>query len=222
MGIASANEVFPLQPALGQDIKLGQLYDVRSSQFFGGISLWKDSDVNAVQQADDKKVQNAEYRFTYSLDEARNDNSLSIEASLALDLKMFSAEGSAKYLNEKKSSQHEARLNVSCVIERRTRRIPMEVLSSMTYEKILDNPQYTHFVAEVVEGASAILTFARSCSSEEEAKKITGELKVKVVSIPVSGSAKVEFKEGSNKLMENVRISYSGALAENVASFEDA
>ena len=222
MGIASANEVFPLQPALGQDIQLGQLYDVRSLQFFGGISLWKDSEVNAVQQKDDNKVQNAEYRFTYSLDEARNDNSLNIEGSLALDLKMFSAEGSAKYLNEKKTSKHEARLNVSCIIERRTRRIPMEVLSNMTYEKILDNPQYTHFVAEVVEGASATLTFVRSCSSEEEAKEITGELKIKVVSIPVSGSAKVEFKEGSKKLMENVRISYSGALAENVATFEDA
>lgn len=74
----------------------------------------------------------------------------------------------------------------------------------------------------MVEGASATLTFARSCSSEEEAKEITGELKIKVVSIPVSGSAKVEFKEGSEKLMENVKISYSGAMAENVASLEDA
>ena len=222
MVITSSNEVLPLRPALGQDIKLGQLYDVRSSQFFGGMSLWKNSEVNAVQKTDDIKVQNAEYRFTYSLDEARNDNSLDVEGSLALDLKMFSAEGSAKYLNEKKSSNHEARLNVSCTIERRTRRIPMEVLSNMMYESILDDPQYTHFVAEVVEGASATLTFARSCSSEEEAKEITGELKIKIVPIHVNGSAKVEFKEGSKKLMENVRISYSGALAENVGSLEDA
>ncbi|KAK1775417.1 hypothetical protein QBC45DRAFT_335358 [Copromyces sp. CBS 386.78] len=218
----SANEVFALQPALGQNIQLGMLYDARSQQFFSGISLWKDSEVNATQAVDDKKVQSADYRFTYSLDEARSDNSLNIEGSLALDLKAFSAEGSAKYLNEKKSSKHEARLNVTCTIERRTRRIPMEVLSKMTYEKQLDNPLYTHFVSEVVEGASATLTFARSCSSEEEAKEITGELKIKVVSIPVSGSAKVEFKEGSEKLMENVKISYSGAMAENVASLEDA
>ncbi|KAK3491084.1 uncharacterized protein B0T23DRAFT_176302 [Neurospora hispaniola] len=215
-------EVFALQPALGQNIQLGMLYDVRSQQFFSGISLWKDSEVNATQAVDDKKVQSADYRFTYSLDEARNDNSLSIEGSLALDLKAFSAEGSAKYLSEKKSSKHGARLNVSCTIERRTRRIPMEVLSKMTYEKQLDSPFYTHFVSEVVEGASATLTFARSCSSEEEAKEITGKLKIKVVSIPVSGSAKVEFKEGSEKLMENVKISYSGAMAENVASLEDA
>jgi hypothetical protein len=92
----------------------------------------------------------------------------------------------------------------------------------MTYEKNLENGPYTHFVAEVVEGASATLTFVRSCSSEEESKEIAGELKVKIVSIPVSGSARVEFKEGSQKLMENVKISYSGAMAENVTSFEDA
>lgn len=224
MGATSGNtsEVFPLEPALGQNIQLGQLYDVRSRQFFAGISLWKDSEVNAIQATDDKKVQNADYRFTYSIDEARTDNSLNIEGSLALDLKAFSAEGSAKYLSEKKTSKHEARLNVSCNIERRTRRIPMEVLSRMSYEKHLDNPLYTHFVAEVVEGASATLTFARSCSSEEEAKEISGKLKIKVVSIPVSGSAQVDFKEGTKELMENVKISYSGAMAENVASFEDA
>ncbi|KAK3493368.1 hypothetical protein B0T13DRAFT_50003 [Neurospora crassa] len=219
---AKGFEVFALQPALGLNIQLGMLYDARSQQFFSGISLWKDSEMNATQAVDDKKVQNADYRYTYSLDEARSDNSLNIEGSLALDLKAFSAEGSAKYLNEKKSSKHEARLNVSCIIERRTRRIPMEVLSNMTYEKQLDNPLYTHFVSEVVEGASATLTFVRSCSSEKEAKEITGKLKIKVASIPVGGSAEVDSEEGSEKLMENVKISYSGATAENVASLKDA
>ncbi|KAI4238684.1 MAG: hypothetical protein LQ349_000927 [Xanthoria aureola] len=193
----STNDVLPLQPALGQNIQLGMLYDVRSQQFFGDISLWKDYDVNAVQAKDD-----TEYRYTYSLDEARNDSSLNVEVSLALDLKVFSAEGSAKYLNEKKSSKHEARLNVSCLIECRTRRIPMEVLSKMTYEKNLETGPYTHFVAEVVEGASATLIFASSCSSEDEAKQITGELKIKIVSIPVSGSARMDFREGSKNLME--------------------
>jgi hypothetical protein len=62
----NTNDVFPLQPALGQNIQLGMLYDVRSQQSFGGISLWKDSQVNAAQATDDNKVQNAEYRFTSS------------------------------------------------------------------------------------------------------------------------------------------------------------
>ena len=103
MGIASANEVFPLQSTLGQDIQLGRLYDVRNSQFFGGISLRKGSDVNDVQQTDDQKVQNAEYRFTYSLDKAEtiySKPSTQHRGLFSSGSQNSSAEGSVKYMNE--------------------------------------------------------------------------------------------------------------------------
>jgi len=221
MGSVSHDMVLS-QPALGQDVQLGMLYDVRASQFFGGVSLWSNEVVNAKQELDENKVQNADFNFSYSLEEARSNSSLNIEGSLSLDLKMFSATGSAKYLNDKKSSAHEARIDVSCTVVKRTRRIPQEILASMKYEKYLDDPRYTHFVAEVVEGGNATLSFAQSCSSKEEAKKITGELKISIVKIPVSGSAKVEFDEMEEKKFESVRISYSGAMAENVSNLEDA
>lgn len=164
----STNDVLPLQPALGQIIQLGMLYDVRSQQFFSGISLWKDYDVNAVQAKDD-----TEYRYTYSLDEARNDNSLNVEVSLALDLKVFSAEGSAKYLNDKKSSKHEARLNVSCVIQRRIRRIPMEVLSKMTYEKNFETGPYTRSQADYgrAQNQNRLNTRERKCEGAIQGRK---------------------------------------------------
>ncbi|KAF5591195.1 neoverrucotoxin subunit beta [Fusarium pseudoanthophilum] len=216
------SELNGFQPALGQQLQLGALYDARTRSFFSGMSLWDSESMAEKEKTNENQVQNADYYFTYSLDEARKENLLDIEGSLSLDLKMFSASGSAKYLNEKKSSQHEARVNVSCTVERRTRYIPMEVLSRIKYGNLLDNPQFTHFVSEVVEGGSATLTFARSCSSEEEATKVKGELKVKIVKIPVGGEASVDWKEGTKALMENMRISYSGAIAENVGSLEDA
>ncbi|KAI1404242.1 hypothetical protein F4819DRAFT_448448 [Hypoxylon fuscum] len=147
---------------------------------------------------------------------------LGVEDSLNLDLELFSAMGPARYLNDKKSSTHEARVDVSCTIVRRTRRIPQEVLASCKYEKYLDDLRYTHFVAEVDEGGSATLSFVRSCSSAEEAKKITDELKLSIVNIPVKDSAKVKFSEKDESLFENVKISYSGAIAENVSNLEDA
>ncbi|KAG9496544.1 hypothetical protein J7337_011320 [Fusarium musae] len=219
---SNKSELNGFQPALGQQLQLGALYDARTRSFFSGMSLWDSESMAEKEQTNENQVQNADYYFTYSLDEARKENLLDIEGSLSLDLKMFSASGSAKYLNEKKSSQYEARVNVSCTVERRTRTIPMEVLSRIKYGNLLDNPQFTHFVSEVVEGGSATLTFARSCSSEEEATKVKGELKVKIVKIPVGGEASVEWKEGTKALMENMRISYSGAIAENVGSLEDA
>ncbi|KAI0420229.1 hypothetical protein F5X98DRAFT_361964 [Xylaria grammica] len=183
------------QPALGQDVQL---------------------------ELEEDKLQNSQYSLSYSLQEARNNSSLNIEGSLGLDLGLFSAMGSAKYLNDNKSTTHEARVDVACTIVRRTRRIPQETLARMTYQNHLDNPRYTHFAAEVVEGGSAALTFARSCSSSEAVQKVTGEMKVTIVKIPVSGSAKIEFSEEEKRFFESVKISYSGAIAESVVNLEDA
>ncbi|KAJ0272255.1 hypothetical protein Brms1b_010445 [Colletotrichum noveboracense] len=216
------NDTSLSHPALGQDIQLGMLYDARTSQFFGGVSLWDHSVVNAKQELNEAQVQNADFVLSHSLEEARTNCSLDAEGSLSLDLKLFSATGSAKFLNDRKATAHEARLDASCTVVRRTRRIPQEVLASTKYGKYLDDAQYTHFVAEVVEGGSATLSFVRACSSAEEARKITGELKVSVVNVPVSGSDKVEFSAKNESLFENVKISYSGAIAENVSSIEDA
>jgi hypothetical protein len=151
--------VAPTLPALGQDVQLGMLYDVRTAQFFGGVSLWNNDVVNAKQTLDDNEVQNAEFTCSYSLDEARNHVALDVEGSLSLDLGIIKAIGSAKYLSNKKLSTFEARADVSCTVVRRTRRIPQEILASMQHERMLEDPHFTHFVAEVVEGGSATLSF---------------------------------------------------------------
>ncbi|KAI5863678.1 hypothetical protein GGS23DRAFT_564932 [Durotheca rogersii] len=209
-------------PALGQDVQLGMLYDIRTAQFFSGVSLWSNSIVNARQTLDDHVVQNTEFTYSNSLEQARSHVALDVEGSLSLDLGIIKATGSAKYLNDKQSSSFEARIDVSCTVVRRTRRIPQEILGSMQYERNLDDPRFTHFVAEVVEGGSATLSFVQSCSSSEEAKKVTGRLEAKITKLPIRGKAKVEFSEESKSVFESLKISYSGAIAENVSNVEEA
>ncbi|KAI2471704.1 hypothetical protein F4781DRAFT_386374 [Annulohypoxylon bovei var. microspora] len=209
-------------PALGQDTQLGMLYDVRNAQFFDGVSLWDNEMVNAKQTLDDHAVQNAEFTYSTSLDQARSHVSLDAESSLNLDLGMINATGSAKYLNNKKSSRFEARVDCSCTVVRRTRRIPQEILASMQYQRNIDDPRFTHFVAEVVEGGSATLSFVQPCSSSKEATKISRELQAKIVEVLVSGQTKVEFTKESESTFENVNISYSSSIAENVSSIKDA
>lgn len=210
-------------PALGQDVQLGMLYDVRTSILFGGVSLWDDAVVNANAKSDTSdKIQNAEYTFSTSVEESRKNASLDVEGSLELDLKMVKVSGSAKYLADSKSSSHEARLDATYTIIRRTRRIPQETLANMKYENKLDDQRFTHYVGEVVEGASATISIVKSTSSEEENKDISGKLKVTLVGIPVSGSAEVHHTEIEKKDRENIKISYSGPLAESCTSWEDA
>jgi len=121
------------RPALGHDIQLGMLWDARTCQVFGGISLWKDSDVNAEQEIEEGKVQQADYAYLLSLDDARKNSGLDAEGALSLSLGIIEAKGAAKYLSHKQTSTFEARVDVSCAIVRRTRRIPMEKLVNMPY-----------------------------------------------------------------------------------------
>jgi len=208
------------RPALGEDVQLGMLYDIRAAQSFGGLSLWNKDVVNAKQTLEDQAVQNAEFTYSYSLDEARDHVALDVEGSLSLDIGIINAIGAARYLNDQKSSTFEARANVSCTVFRRTRRLPLEILASREHEQHLGDSRFTHFVAEVVEGGSATLSFVKSCSSSEDANKVLGELKLELVNLPVGGVASVELSQDS--VFEGFEISYSGAIAENVSNIEDA
>ncbi len=210
------------QPALGQDVQLGMLYDSRTAQFFGGVSLWDNEIVNARQTLEEHTLQNGEFTYSTSLEEARNQAALDVEGALGLDLGMFKAAGSAKYLNDNKTSAFEARVDVSCTIVRRTRRIPQEILASMQHERKLDDPQFTHFVGEVVEGGSATLSFVQSCSSAENAKKVLGRLKAKVMLLSAAGEVNLDQSKDNDSIFEGIKISYSGAMAENVTNIEDA
>ena len=71
------------------------LYNARTCEFFGGVSLWDHDVVKAKEEIDDAEVQNADDRCSYSLEEARKNSSLSLEGSLSLDLKLFTATGLA-------------------------------------------------------------------------------------------------------------------------------
>ncbi|KAL5087851.1 hypothetical protein Trisim1_007502 [Trichoderma cf. simile WF8] len=209
-------------PALGRNVRLGMLCDIRTGELYGGVSLWDDSDINGEMEIESGKVQNAEYMYSTSLEESRKNASLDAEGSLALDLKLVQATGSAKYLNNERSSTYEARVDVSCSIVRYTRYIPQETLASMKYAKHLETSDYTHFVAEVDEGGSATLSFVQSCSSSEEAKTISGKLKATIMKMPISLEAEIKYSDEEKSQFNSTKISYHGAIAESVSNFDDA
>ncbi|KAK4235960.1 hypothetical protein C8A03DRAFT_36177 [Achaetomium macrosporum] len=210
------------KPALGEDVQLGMLHDVRSGQFFAGLSLWDNNVINAKQQVEVQQVQDADFTYTTSLDDARVWADLDLEGCLNLDLGITKATGWAMYLKDNKTNIYEARIDVSCRVARRMRRIPQETLSLMQHQRNLDDPRFTHFVAEVVEGGSATLTFVQSCSSEEEAKTVTSRLKTDIASFLVGTGTSFNVASQSETDAENLKISYSGAMAEEVIDMEHA
>ncbi|KAK4201367.1 hypothetical protein QBC40DRAFT_223695 [Triangularia verruculosa] len=211
-------------PALGQDIQLGMLYDARTARLHAGFSLWDNAVVNKEQDIDDSKIQDAAFSYSYSLQEARSKAGLDIEGSLNLDFGLVKATGSARYLNDQRSAAFEARMDVSCTIVRRTRRIPQELLATdaLQHTGHLNNPRFTHFVAEVTEGGAATLSFVQSCDSSEHVKTVLGNLKGELAKLPVGGSTKAENSEQSSALSSRLNITYNGAIAESVTSIDDA
>ncbi|KAJ1563159.1 hypothetical protein HK405_011876 [Cladochytrium tenue] len=201
-------------PALGEDIQLGMLYDYKTATFFSGVSPWRSSVANPTVDTPPNIVQNAEYKLFTSLDDARKYADLSAEGSLSLDLGVLQATGSAAYLSKKKSTAYEARVYVSCTIVRRTRRIPQETLINIEFPNQLDNKDITHFVAEVVEGATATLTFVQSCDSRDEVEHVRGSLEatLKRASL-ISGGVEMQLENTNAIKKERLSISYSGALA---------
>ncbi|KAJ1549236.1 hypothetical protein HK405_007304 [Cladochytrium tenue] len=168
-------------------------------------------------------VQNAEYKLFTSLDEARKYADLSVEGSLGLDLGILRAKGSAAYLSKKKLTAYEARVDVSCTIVRRTRRIPQQTLVKIEYPEWLDNNDITHFVAEVVEGATATLTFVQGCDSRDEMERVQGNLEAALKGVNfINSEAKVQLENTNVIKTERLSISYSGALAVHAATLEDA
>jgi hypothetical protein len=155
------------------------------------VSLWNSAQVKANDTVDNGAVQNADFNYALSLDDARTHAGIDVEDSLSLDLGIRTAKGLAKYLGDKQSKTFEALVDVSCTVKYTAYTPhPQETLSPMPYEKHLDDPRFTPFVAEVVEGGAATLSFVKSCQSKEEMRHILVELKVKLTILPVSGTAK--------------------------------
>lgn len=207
-------------PSLGHDIQLGMLFDVRTMENFAGASFW-DSNVcwrEICADAQNNQVQNAEFKFSSSIEEGRKQIGLNAEFCLDLDLELVVPKGSAKYLTGKKSTAFEARVDVTCEVVGRTRRIPQEILSSVGRKKLFTNPRFTHFVAEVVEGGRATLSFVRSCKSSEEMKQVTGELtsKLKIMGTEPNVKATAVCTAENKESWDNIDISYSGAFAETI------
>jgi hypothetical protein len=108
-------------------------------------------------------------------------------------------------------------------VTRRTRRIPQEVLASLKHEKYLTDQRVTHFVAEVVEGGTATLTFRQSCASSQEMKRITGEMEGKLRKLDsIGANGWLDIENENESSFEHARISFSGAVTRNVSNFEDA
>ncbi|XP_028933404.1 stonustoxin subunit alpha-like [Ornithorhynchus anatinus] len=207
-------------PTLGRPLQLGMLYDCRDDRFVPGVTLW---DINDTEKDMRSQPQHrTEFHIIASDSLEEKSSALSISASLKASFLggLVSVEGSAKYVNDTKTSKRQARVTLHYSTTTEFKQLTMKHLGrqNITYPEVFDNGTATHVVTGVLFGAQAFFVFDREVSSTENVRDIQGSLKVSVTKIPfmsIEGEGSASVKEGGKNNIENFRCTFYGDFALN-------
>ena len=166
-------------PALGRPMQLGMLYDCRKDSLIPGITLW---DPQVLQDDRDDSSQK-ETQFKIISSDTINDKSsaLNVQASLKASFLggLIEVGGSAKYMNNKKTSSRKSRLTLQYKTTTRFEQLTMKQLGrdNVQHPYVFDQGTATHVVTAILYGAQAFFVFDRSRSQEENEQDIEGHMR---------------------------------------------
>lgn len=193
-------------PGLGRPFSLGSLYDQKR----GVILAQNPWDLN------DENIETVDLPGTQFEVEASNDirnrtNNLGVSAELSLSLAGGTIEisGSAKYASATKSSTNVSSVAFISKRTTQTKKLSQALLNKVTYPRVLDLPNATHFVSSITYGQNAVMTFEADKSEEDTLMDVVGKLKVNIKEI-VKGSGELTMTEEERKLSKNLSCKFFG------------
>ncbi|KAI2648683.1 Stonustoxin subunit beta [Labeo rohita] len=214
--------------ALGRPFQLGMLYDCRKDALIPGITLW---DPEKLQQSIRTRPQiNTNFKVTASDSIEDKSSLLNIDGSLKLSLLagLVNVTGTAKYLNDTKTSFRQQRLTLHYHSTCRYEELTMNHLAAenIVHQDVFDNDTATHVVTAVLYGADACFVFDREVSADEEIKTVEGEAKVAFEKLKfISGDANINLKmnEAQKNAVQKFTCTFYGdfQLPSNPTTFED-
>ncbi|CAF1157483.1 unnamed protein product [Adineta steineri] len=215
--------------ALGRPFGLGMLYDYRNDKLIPAMTLW-DPDV----------LENKCYReklpfsnYTVRIEKSLHDKAhlMNMGGSLKLSVLggLIDVSGSAKYVNDRKETEHEERvtLNYSTTVHYKQLTMSHLATEKMIYTDILNQDVATHVVTGIVYGADAFFVFSRTLSKNEENTTVGGKLEVllnKLPKIGISGGVELNMNDDDKQFAESLTCTFYGdfILEQNPSTFEEA
>ncbi|XP_047658995.1 uncharacterized protein LOC113663839 isoform X3 [Tachysurus fulvidraco] len=213
--------------ALGRPLYPGMLYDCRSDSFIPGVTLW---DQNALHDDLDQN-QNPKTHLKFAASDSLSDkaNLLDISASLKASFLCGLVEvgGSAKYLQDTRSSAHQSRVTMQYSQTTTFEQLTMKELGNITYPQVFDQKTATHVVTAVQYGAQVFMVFDYTSAENENKQEIEGNLHAVVKKIPtisIEGQTSLNMTEDEKKMAENISITFYGdiKLEENPTTYKEA
>ncbi|XP_060717025.1 cytolytic toxin-alpha-like isoform X2 [Tachysurus vachellii] len=213
--------------ALGRPLYPGMLYDCRSDSFIPGVTLWDKKalrdDIDVHQKL--KTQMNSTASDTLSDKANLLDMSASLKASFLSGL--VEVGGSAKYLQDTKSSARQSRVTMQYSQTTTFEQLTMKELGNITYPQVFDQKTATHVVTAVLYGAQVFMVFDYTRAENENKQEIEGNLHAVVKKIPsfsIDGQASLNMTEDEKKMAENISIKFYGdiKLEENPTTYNEA
>ncbi|KAI3374362.1 hypothetical protein L3Q82_005962 [Scortum barcoo] len=215
--------------ALGRPFSLGMLYDCRKDSLVPGITLWDHDDLN--KHIRDRPQNYNDFEIVASESIEDKSSALNIEASLKASFLggLVQVDGSAKYLNDSKSSKNQARVTLKYKATTKVQELSMNHLGrgNMKHQYVFDKGLATHVVTAILYGAQAFFVFDRELSEKEDHQDIEGNLKVIIKKIPClsidgEGSLTMQDKDKANVDKFSCRFFGDVSLQKTPTSFQDA
>ncbi|KAF5909293.1 neoverrucotoxin subunit beta-like, partial [Clarias magur] len=213
--------------ALGRPLYPGMLYDCRTDTFIPGVTLW---DKKALHDDLDVRQQpKTDLKFAASDSLSDKANLLDISASLKASFLCGLVEvgGSAKYLNDTKSSAHQCRVTMQYSQTTKFEQLTMKELGNITYQQVFEQKTATHVVTAVLYGASAFMVFDYTRADNQSIQDIEGNLNAVVKMLPlisVEGQGSLKMTEAEKNLAENISVTFYGdyKLNKNPTTYKEA
>ncbi|XP_051740288.1 cytolytic toxin-alpha-like [Ctenopharyngodon idella] len=213
--------------ALGRPLFPGMLYDCRKDSFIPGVTLWDKKSLS--ENLDTRPQPHTDWKFTSEDSLSSKSFLMDVSASLKASFLggLVEVEGSAKYLHDTKSSNHQSRVTMHYRETTRFEQLTMKHLGNIIYPQVFDQKTATHVVTAVLYGAQAVMLFDQTFSENDNETKIGGELNVMVNNIPkfsIGGKGSVNMTESDKKKAEHIACTFHGdvRLKNNPTTYMEA
>ncbi|XP_007882765.2 uncharacterized protein LOC103171780 [Callorhinchus milii] len=195
---------------LGRPFRLGMLYDCRSDSLIPGITLWDLETLNASV----RPQPNTQFQIIASDSIEDKSSALNVTGELKASLLggMIQLQGSAKYLNDTRKSQHQARVTLQYSTTTRFEQLSMKYLGeqNISDRKVFDQGTATHVVTAVLFGAQAFFVFDREISSSESLTDVQRHMEAKICNIPKIGiDGEVSLKMSEEAKVNDKKFSFT-------------
>ena len=201
------------------------LYDSRCEKLIPGITLWDAVQLKSTVQSRPQKSSSFEIIAEESIQ--RKSSSLGIDGSLKLSVLggLVNVSGSAKYIDDRKSSKQHSRVTLKYSSTTRFEELSMEQIKGIQYRDVLEDGDATHVVTGVLYGSDAFFVFDRTISSGENRCDVHGDMEAMVEAIAgISGSASFSAQAMEIQEVEKISCKFHGdlILESNPTSYAEA